>query len=93
MNTFAKGTGPKAAKYAHGGEVISSRSRFMKAAPDPFRDDDEIVHYEKSGKGGTLSKLSGDSKSLKPIKPRSKASEEASESGAERRREAKAGEE
>lgn len=69
MNASYKGTGPTTAKYAHGGAVVSSRSRFMKAAPDPFRDDDEIVDYEKKGKGGTLSKLTGD-KSEKPVKPK-----------------------
>ena len=66
---FIKGSIPKNAKYAHGGPEVTTRSRFYKS-PDPFRDDDEITDYDKQGKGGTLSKLQGDSKSLKPIKPR-----------------------
>jgi len=67
--TMYKGAGPRKAKYAYGGAAVTTRSRFMKA-PDTFCDDNEIVDYEKKGKGGTLSKTQGDSKSLKPIKPR-----------------------
>jgi hypothetical protein len=52
----SKGTGPKNAKYAHGGKCFSSRSIFMKV-PDSFREDTEKTDYDKKGKGGTLSKM------------------------------------
>ena len=45
--------------YARGGEVITSRSRFMKSA-DPFRTDTERNGYGKTGKGGAMSKMKGD---------------------------------
>ena len=54
--------------FARGGEPISTRSRFIKAE-DPFRDDNEPTDYKKAGKGGDLSRMSGDTKSRKPIKP------------------------
>ena len=92
FNSPQKGTGPKNAKYAHGGAEFTTRSRFYKS-PNPFCDNDEIVDYTKQGKGGSLSKMSGESKSEKAIKPRTGKSEEASESGAERRRELEVGEE
>lgn len=52
----SKGTGPKKAKYAHGGGCFTTVSKFYKS-PDPFRDDDEITDYKKVGKGGSLSKM------------------------------------
>ena len=52
----SKGTGPKNAKYAHGGKCFSSRSIFMKAG-NPFTENNEKTDYEKKGKGGTLSKM------------------------------------
>lgn len=64
-----KGTGPVSAKYACGGEVITTRSRFMKT-PDSFRTGKTDMGYEKKGKGGTLSKTEGDTKKQKAIKPR-----------------------
>jgi hypothetical protein len=64
---MTKGTGPKDAEYAKGGPSIGSRSRFMKQ-PDPFRTDIERTDY--SGKKDPLADPQGDSKSLKPIKPR-----------------------
>jgi hypothetical protein len=64
-----KGTGPVSANYAQGGDVITSRSRFMKSS-DVYRTSIERQDYGKSTKGGELSKLEGDSKSLKPIKPK-----------------------
>jgi hypothetical protein len=67
--TMYKGAGPKKAKYAYGGAAVTTRSRFMKA-PATFCDDNEPTDYDKKGKGGSMSKLQGDSKSLKPIKPR-----------------------
>jgi len=64
-----KGTGPVSANFAKGGEVITTRSKFLKTQ-DTFRTSIQEQDYEKSGKGGTLSKLEGDAKSEKPIKPR-----------------------
>ena len=66
---MCKGTGPVSASFATGGEVITSKSRFMKAQ-DVFRTDIERNDYNKKGKGGELSKTEGDAKSLTPIKPR-----------------------
>jgi hypothetical protein len=65
----SKGKGPVSAKFACGGDVITTRSRFLKT-PDSFRNDSEKTDFKKVGKGGTLSKLEGDSKSETPIKPR-----------------------
>ncbi len=66
----SKGKGPVSAKYAQGGESITTRSRFLKT-PDVFRTSIEKQDYDKVGKGGSLSKLSGETKSEKTIKPRS----------------------
>ena len=41
--------------YAHGGEAITSRSRFMKT-PDVFRTGIERSNYDKKTPGGELSK-------------------------------------
>lgn len=68
--SYAKGTGPVSAKYARGGDVITTRSRFLKT-PDVFRTSIEQQDYDKKGKGGTLSKMEGDTKSEKAIKPKS----------------------
>jgi hypothetical protein len=65
----SKGRGPVSARFAVGGEVITSRSRFLKVA-DTFRTDIQKTEHDKVGKGGTLSKLEGDSKSLAPVKPK-----------------------
>jgi hypothetical protein len=65
---YAKGKGPVSAKYACGGPVVTTKSRFMKA-PDVFRGDKERTDY--GGKKDPLADESGDSKSMKPIKPRS----------------------
>jgi len=64
-----KGTGPVSAEYATGGEILTSRSRFMKTQ-DTFRTDIGPQNYEKDGKGGKLSDTEGDSKKLPAIKPR-----------------------
>jgi hypothetical protein len=64
-----KGKGPVSAKYAKGGECITTRSRFLKT-PDVFRTSIEEQDYDKKGKGGTLSKTEGDTKKQKAIKPR-----------------------
>lgn len=66
---YAKGTGPVDAKYAQGGECITTRSKFLKT-PDTFRTSIEEQDYEKKGKGGTLSKTEGETKVEKTIKPR-----------------------
>ena len=65
-----KGAGPVSAQYARGGPPITTVSKFLKTK-DVFRTSIEEQDYKKQGKGGTLSKLSGDSKSEKPVKPRS----------------------
>jgi hypothetical protein len=64
-----KGKGPVSATFATGGEVITSNSRFMKAQ-DVYRTNIERNSYGKSGKGGEMSEVSGDTKSETPIKPR-----------------------
>ena len=68
--------------YAFGGPVIGTRSRFAKGDDaattrsrflrtiDSFRHDSERADFAKTGKGGSMSKLAGDSKSEKPVKPR-----------------------
>jgi hypothetical protein len=64
-----KGTGPVSAEYARGGEIITSKSRFMKTQ-DTFRTDIGKQNFEKSGKGGELSKLEGETKVKTPVKPK-----------------------
>jgi len=67
---YAKGSGPVSAKFAQGGECLTSRSRFMKV-PDFFRTGkSDGQDYDKKGKGGTLSKTEGETKKLKAVKPR-----------------------
>jgi len=67
MKAASKGSGPVTAKYAQGGEVLTSRSRFMKT-PDTFRTDKQKTDY-----GATKDPLcdpEGETKVLKTIKPR-----------------------
>lgn len=64
-----KGVGPVSASYAKGGDCITTKSRFMKSA-DVFRTSIEQQDYPKKGKGGDLSKLSGETKVEKIVKPR-----------------------
>ncbi len=45
--------------YARGGDTVTSVSRFIKQ-PDAFRHDTEKTEFKKVGKGGSLSKLTGD---------------------------------
>jgi hypothetical protein len=70
MAKFAKGTGPVSAGYAKGGPEITTKSRFLKSK-DSFRtgvtDDNDLA---KKGKGGTLSELEGETKTLPAVKPR-----------------------
>jgi hypothetical protein len=66
----SKGKGPVSCGYAAGGPSITTNSRFLKT-PNVFTTSIEQQDYPKRGKGGTLSKLEGESKSLKPVKPRS----------------------
>ena len=68
--SYSKGKGAVSADYAKGGECITTRSRFMKV-PDTFRTSLQQQDYDKKGKGGTLSKMEGDTKKEKAIKPRS----------------------
>jgi hypothetical protein len=65
-STGSKGKGPVSAKFACGGEVITTRSRFMKV-PDQFRTNIQKTDY--GGKKDPLAKAEGDTKSEKPIKP------------------------
>lgn len=66
---YAKGTGLVSAKYARGGPEITTRSRFMKSL-DSVRTGVQKNDFEKVGKGGTLSKLEGETKKLPTVKPR-----------------------
>jgi hypothetical protein len=67
---YTKGTGPVSAAFAKGGPEITTKSRFMKT-PNQFTTGRGVKKdFDKVGKGGTLSKLEGDTKSEKPIKPR-----------------------
>jgi hypothetical protein len=70
-SAFTKGTGPVNTTYAEGGEVLqATKSRFLKT-PNEFTTGKGVPQaYNKSGKGGEMSKLEGDSKSETPIKPR-----------------------
>jgi hypothetical protein len=65
----SKGKGPVSCGYASGGPSITTNSRFLKV-PDTFRTSLQKQDYDKVGKGGTLSKMSGESKSEKAIKPK-----------------------
>lgn len=67
--SYSKGKGAVSADYAKGGECITTRSRFMKV-PDTFRTSLQKQDYDKKGKGGTLSKMKGETKVEKTIKPR-----------------------
>jgi len=66
---YAKGSRPTNVKYARGGDVVTTRSRFFKG-PDSVRTGITKVNYEKSGKGGTMSKMQGETKVERTIKPR-----------------------
>jgi hypothetical protein len=73
VSRFAKGrSAPPAfrAEAKRDEDVWPQKSQFL-SAPDVFRTGLERNDYEKKGKGGEHSKLEGDSKSEKPIKPRS----------------------
>jgi hypothetical protein len=66
----SKGKGPVSCGYASGGPSITTNSRFLKVV-DTFRTSIQEQDYKKVGKGGTLSKIEGETKSEKPIKPKS----------------------
>jgi hypothetical protein len=66
----SKGKGPVSCGYASGGPSITTNSRFLKTV-DTFRTSIQEQEYPKKGKGGTLSKMEGESKSEPAIKPRS----------------------
>jgi hypothetical protein len=67
IRAAAKGSGPVSAKFAQGGPVLTSRSRFLKT-PDSVRTG--IQRNDFGGKKDPLAKPEGDAKSLPPIKPR-----------------------
>lgn len=67
--SYTKGVGPVSANFARGGDCITTNSRFLKT-PDVFRTSLEQQDYKKVGKGGSMSKMSGETKSEKPIKPK-----------------------
>lgn len=69
MTEYTKGSAPKDAHYAKGGAILTQTSRFMKT-PDTFRTNMQRTDYEKKSKGGEMACLTGDDKSLTPIKPR-----------------------
>lgn len=68
--SYTKGVGPVSANFARGGDCITTKSRFLKT-PNVFTTSIEEQDYPKVGKGGSMSKLSGESKSKTPPKPRS----------------------
>ena len=67
---YAKGSRPTNVKYARGGDVVTTRSRFFKS-PDSVRTGTQVNDFHKSGKGGSLSKMSGETKVERTVKPRS----------------------
>jgi hypothetical protein len=70
MSISIKGSGPVSAEYAKGGPSITTKSRFLKT-PNQFTTDEGVEQdYEKTGKGGELSKTEGESKKKPAIKPR-----------------------
>ena len=62
-----KGSGPVSAEYAQGGEILTSKSRFMKTQ-DTFRTDIGAQNFDK-GVGKNLSEREGETKVKTPIKP------------------------
>jgi hypothetical protein len=64
----SKGKGPVTAKFAQGGEVFSSRSKFYKT-PNIFTAPMNSEKREYGAKKDPLAKPEGESKSEKPIKP------------------------
>ena len=67
QNTPYKGAGPKKASYARGGDVVTTRSRFLKS-PDSFRTG---IQKNDFGDGyDPLCKEKGETKALKAVKPR-----------------------
>jgi hypothetical protein len=68
---YIKGETQAPARFAEGGECLHpTKSRFIKT-PDVFRTGTERNDYDKTGKGGEMSEMTGDTKSEKPVKPRS----------------------
>jgi hypothetical protein len=65
----SKGKGPVSAKFAQGGDVFTTRSRFMKQ-PNIFTAPIGTEKRIYGAKKDPLAKPEGDSKSEKPIKPR-----------------------
>lgn len=70
LSAGSKGKGPVTANFASGGEVLTSRSKFLKT-PNQFTTDKGVAQdYDKTGKGGKLAKLEGETKVEKTVKPR-----------------------
>lgn len=59
-----------AVTFARGGPPITTRSRFIKT-PDAFRTGIQKTDFDKTGKGGELSKTEGETKAKTPPKPKS----------------------
>lgn len=68
MNAPYKGKGPVSAKYACGGEVFTTRSKFMKT-PNIFTAPINTEKRDYGAKKDPLADAEGDSKKLKAIKP------------------------
>jgi hypothetical protein len=64
-----KGKGPVSASFAKGGDILTTKSKFMKTQ-DTFRTGIQRTDYDKKGKGGELSKIEGETKVEKAIKPK-----------------------
>jgi hypothetical protein len=75
LTETSKGKGPVSARFARGGKELTSRSRFMKT-PDQFTGGREVTkeshptRQDYGGKKDPLADQEGDTKKLKPIKPR-----------------------
>jgi hypothetical protein len=68
LSEGSKGKGPVTAKFAQGGDVFGSVSRFYKT-PNIFTAPKDTEKRDYGGAKDPLSKKEGDTKSLTPIKP------------------------
>jgi hypothetical protein len=69
LSAGSKGKGPVTANFASGGEVLTSRSKFLKG-PNQFTTD-KGVEQDYGGKKDPLAKPQGETKVEKTVKPRS----------------------
>ena len=53
---YGKGSKPQNIDYARGGPCFRTKSRFIKT-PDTFRTSIQRQDYDKTGKGGEMSKM------------------------------------